>query len=97
MRKITNQEIKALKIIIKHQTERIIRLQSENEDLRKSLYEARANEGRGVLEQAVDAISKGIAEACKKIKMFPTIYDENDSEDPEPFSNSEVDNEKKHC
>ena len=83
MRKITNQEIKALKIIIKQQTERIIMLQDENENLYKLLYEARLNEGRGVLERAVDAISQGIAEACKKINMFPT-YDENDAEEQEP-------------
>lgn len=83
MKKIISQEIKALKIIIKHQAERIIMLQAENENLRQLLYEARKNEGRGALERACDALSKGISAACKKINIFPT-YDENNAEEQEP-------------
>jgi uncharacterized protein YbcC (UPF0753/DUF2309 family) len=61
MRKITSQEIRALKAIIKSQRDTIMMLEAENNDLMSQLLESKAKEGKGCLENAVDAISQVIS------------------------------------
>ena len=61
MRKITSQEIRALKAIIKSQRDTIKMLEAENDDLMAQLLESKSKEGKGCLEVAVEAISEAVS------------------------------------
>lgn len=64
MRKITSQEIRALKAIIKSQRDTIRMLEAENNDLMSQLLESKSKEGKGCLENAIEAISEVFSSMC---------------------------------
>ena len=70
MKRITSFEIRCLKDLLKIYRDRNIKLQLENDELRKQLEESRAKEGKGALEKMID----GIADAVVGLgKMFSSM------------------------
>lgn len=99
MKRIINDEIKFLKHLnkeladqIRERDDQIRFLQNENAKLTELLYEARANEGRGVLERACDTIIKGLNTFIETLPQMPSdrlieLYELSTNEyaeDPEP-------------
>lgn len=62
MNRITNQEIRELKKIIRHLRMHILELRSENMELRHQLEESRAREGKGCLENLIEGITNVISQ-----------------------------------
>ena len=70
MKRITSFEIRCLKELLKIYRDRNIKLQIENDELRKQLEESRAKEGKGALEKMIDGIADAVAGLGKMVSTM---------------------------
>lgn len=83
MRKITNEEIRALKRIIRDQRQTISSLKAENTSLKAQLEESRAKEGKGCLETALECITDVMKELTEPLADAFNAYTFMDNADCE--------------
>lgn len=98
MKRIINDEIKFLKHLnkkladqIRERDDQIRFLQNENSTLIEHLLQARANEGRGVLERACDTIIKGLNTFIETLPQMPSdrLIELSKNKDAEDAENAE--------